>query len=165
MSAVVTKPKKPITHVGFGCSVEPGTARLTVDIPLRRHPDETVYVFEDFGGAREILMRIPQWKWDRVAPQVQEELNNRLKRRKQKVSRWKRGPNFVERMLGLELLLLLYAIEDAAPMDLNRVTLNWMNLKPEERWWLGQRAKASDGYRGWREAVGIALLDKNQVSA
>ena len=53
-----------------------------------------------------------------------------------KAARFKAGDNPVARLLGKELVLLAWAVEDAEPTLIPNAIQNWRGLAPEERWWL-----------------------------
>ena len=74
------------------------------------------------------------------------------------------------RLLGKELTLLAWAVEDADPALIPAAIRNWSGLAPEERWWLFTMTNAATGHalhgrnRGWRKAVRFALTE-NPVNA
>jgi hypothetical protein len=79
-------------------------------------------------------------------------------------ARWKTGPNPVARLLGKELVLLAWAIENADPALAGVAVENWRGLAPEERWWLYTMTAAQTGHHskhqiGWRKAVRYALTE------
>src|SRR5439155_14210314 len=82
---------------------------------------------------------------------------------------WRAGENLITRLLGKELTLLAWAIEDADPALVGVAVANWRGLTPEERWWLYTMTAAATGEastgrgRGWRKAVRFALTE-NPVS-
>jgi len=66
----------------------------------------------------------------------------------------------VQRLLGKELLVLLWAIEQQNVSDEETAVAirNWLGLKPEERWWLYTMTAAATGFAhqagmGWRNAL------------
>ena len=75
-------------------------------------------------------------KWNTIADDLRVEINRRLKKQGLKTSAWKTGDNPVARLLGKELVLLAWAIEDADPALIPNAIQNWRGLEPEERWWL-----------------------------
>ena len=92
------------------------------------------------------------------------EFNRRLKAEGKKAGRWLTGPNGVQRLLGKELLVLVWSIEqDEVGEEVTLVAVrNWLDLKPEERWWLYTMTVAVTGYAsqkglGWRHALRHAL--------
>jgi hypothetical protein len=93
------------------------------------------------------------------------ELNKRLKAHGRRPGKWKTGYNPVSRLLGKELTLLAWAIEDADPALIPTAVANWQGLAPEERWWLYTMTAAATGNyitgrgRGWRKAVRYALTE------
>lgn len=108
-------------------------------------------------------------KWDVIANPVKAEFNQRLRKLDLKPGQWKPGRIPVSRLLGKELVLLAWAIEDADPSLIPVAIKNWLGLMPEERWWLYTMTNAASGHavygknRGWRKAVRYALTE-NPVS-
>ena len=106
-------------------------------------------------------------RWTAIRAEVQRAFNARLKAHNLKTSAWKVGDNLVDRLLGKELCVLAWAIED---MDMDKIPVavrNWLALRPEERWWLfGMTAMSTgginDGKKGWRLALRHALGDVAQ---
>ena len=121
-----------------------------------------------YGAEREdgqVRCRLPRSKWNDIAEVVRAELNARLKKSGKRPGKWKTGYNPVMRMLGKELTLLAWAIEDADPALTVTAVANWQGLSPEERWWLYTMTAAATGHhsagrnRGWRKAVRFALTE------
>ena len=79
------------------------------------------------------------------------------------------GQTPLSRLVGKELVLLAWAIEDADPALIPVAIKNWLGLAPEERWWLFTMTNAATGHamtgrnKGWRKAVRYALTE-NPVS-
>lgn len=115
-----------------------------------------------YGKARVLLLRS---KWNAIADDLRVELNRRLKKQGLKTSAWKTGVNPISRLLGKELVLLAWAIEDADPALIPNAIKNWLGLQPEERWWLYTMTNAATGHalhgrgKGWRKAVRFALTE------
>ena len=71
----------------------------------------------------------------------------------------------MHRLLGKELLVLAWAIEDADPGVVPRAIQNWLGLRPEARWWLYTMTRAATGDAindrgiGWRRALRHALTE------
>ena len=105
--------------------------------------------------------------WTAIHSEVQRAFNARLSGHELKSSAWKIGENMVDRLLGKELCVLAWAVEK---MELEKVPVavrNWLELRPEERWWLfGMTAMSTggvnDGDKGWRVALRHALGDVAQ---
>ncbi|MDF9393430.1 MULTISPECIES: anti-phage-associated DUF3780 domain-containing protein [Methylococcus] len=103
-------------------------------------------------------------RWTAIRAEVQRAFNARLAARGLKPSAWKVGENPVDRLLGKELCVLAWAVEQ---MDMEKIPVavrNWLALRPEERWWLfGMTAMSTGGLmdagRGWRVALKHALGD------
>ena len=75
-----------------------------------------------------------------------------------KATHFKAGDNPVARLLGKELVLLAWAIEDADPSLAPNAIQNWRGLAPEERWWLYTMTAAQTAHHtkhnvGWRKGV------------
>ena len=125
-----------------------------------------------FGtGMQDAKLRVvlPRPKWAAIADEVRVEFNRRLKKQGHPASRWKRGANPLARLLGKELTLLAWAIEDADPALIHTAVKNWLGLVPEECWWLFIMANAAIGHalhgrdKGWRKAVRFALTENPVV--
>ena len=106
-------------------------------------------------------------RWTSIRAEVQRAFNARLSTHNLKPSAWKAGDNLVDRLLGKELCVLVWAVEH---MEMEKVPVavrNWLALRPEERWWLfGMTAMSTggigDGDKGWRLALRHALGDVAQ---
>jgi hypothetical protein len=160
---------------GFGDAGVAEAHRFVVTIP--RSVKDPVMVVEDYGapgacearGDRILRAVIERARWDEISDTVRTEFNRRLKLRKMPTGRWTSGDVPVDRLLGKELVLLAWAIEDA-PADKTGVALaNWLGLSQEQRWSLYTLTAAATGdalrHRGigWRRAVMIAMTE-NPVS-
>ena len=118
-------------------------------------------------GIQDAKLRVtlPRTKWDAIADEARTEFNRRLAKRGLPAARWKRGDNPLARLLGKELTLLAWAVEDADPALIPIAIKNWMGLAPEERWWLFTMTNAATGHalhgrnKGWRKAVRFALTE------
>lgn len=114
----------------------------------------------DFDNTKVVIAKP---KWDLVKDAVQNELNASLKDNKLSVGRFKVGDNPVDRLLGKELVLLLWAIEDSDPALIPVAIRNWLGLSREERWWLFTMTNATTGQandkRGWRKAIRYAITE------
>lgn len=102
-------------------------------------------------------------KWKEIESALRSEFNLRLKEHGKKTANWKQGQNPVQRLLGKEMTLLCWAIEDCDSRVIPTAIKNWLGLKPEERWWLYTMTNASTGEAhakyGWRTAVRYALTE------
>ena len=118
----------------------------------------------------QVRCRLPRAKWNDIAEALRAELNSRLKHEGRRPGKWKVGYNFVSRVLGKELTLLAWALEDADPALTATAIANWLGLQPEERWWLYTMTAAATGHcqsgrgRGWRKAVRHALTENPVTS-
>lgn len=109
-------------------------------------------------------------KWNLIASDVRAEFNRRLKDLNMHTASWKHGFNHLHRLFGKEIMVLVWAIEDADPGTIPLAIQNWLGLKPEERWWLYTITNAATGNalrdkgKGWRKALRYALTE-NPVTA
>ena len=118
-------------------------------------------------GIQDAKLRVtlPRAKWDAIADKARVEFNRRLTKQGLPTARWKRGDNPLARLLGKELTLLAWAVEDADPALIPIAIKNWLGLAPEERWWLFTMTNAATGHavhgrnKGWRKAVRFALTE------
>jgi len=168
---------------GFGFDPAESEHHFLVTIPVKK--DEHVYISEHFTwaenearqelsvalGAEDAKIRVilHRLKWEDIAEPVQIEFNHRLRSQGLKPGKWRAGRNRVSRLLGKELVLLAWGIEDADPALIPVAVRNWLGLAPEERWWLFTMTNAATGHaisgrnKGWRKAVRFALTE-NPVS-
>lgn len=175
--------RKPPPCQGFGFCPDESAHHFLVTIPASNR--EGVLISEQFTwdeataatpptfalGESEGKLRVllPRAKWDAIADEVRVEFNRRLKQDGRKAGTWKTGTNPVSRLLGKELVLLAWAIEEADPALTPVAVKNWLGLVPEERWWLYTMTSAATGHalqgrgKGWRKAVRYALTE-NPVS-
>lgn len=147
----------------------PAGSTLPVDISDHLSWDaERVQSSIHYGPGREdgqVRCRLARSKWNDIAEVLRAEFNSRLKKSGKRPGKWKSGYNPVARMLGKELTLLAWAIEDADPALTNTAIANWQGLSPEERWWLYTMTAAATGNhslgrsRGWRKAIRFALTE------
>jgi hypothetical protein len=160
--------------IGFGCPETTDPHRFEVDIPPGR--TGTVSILECYGikagigGLPEVAERclLARPIWSLIAEDVKREFNERLRARKLAASRWTVGVNKVERLLGKELLVLAWAVEDASPETVPNAIRNWIGLRPEERWWLFNITAAATGFPehagiGWRKVLRFALTENPLV--
>ena len=179
--------ERPKTEtIGFGFEPAGGAYHFVVTIPEGDEGKVTVAEHFAYGESveeasararfsevpQEVVVRQPRdkvilalFRWQKVAEEVRTEFNRRLLGRGQKRSAWKPGENRLAPHLGKELVLLLWAIEDANPADIANAVANWQGLVPEERWWLYTTINAATGHvsegrgRGWRRAIQIAFTE------
>jgi hypothetical protein len=157
---------------GFGVPLTIAPHHFVVVIPSgSRQP---VQIIEDLGmhaqgDQSEVLDRVILTRdaWTEIANPVKRMFNERLKAHNLKPGQWKVGENRVDRLLGKELCVLAWAIEDLVPEKIGTAVRNWLTLRPEERWWLfGMTATTvgspGDRGRGWRVALRYALGDTPQ---
>ncbi len=170
--------------LGFGFIPTESGHHFLVTIPGNKK--EKVYIsellmWEENEGRRELsvalgqdenAMRVilPRSYWDAIADATRVEFNERLKKVGIKPGLWRTGQVPVSRLLGKELVLLAWSIEDADPSLIPNAIRNWLGLAPEERWWLFTMTNAVTGHailgknKGWRKAVRYALTE-NQISS
>lgn len=161
------------TNAGFDCTdIYREHAFL---VRLSKGKAAMAQVFEVFGRAPEasekewapetiLRCEISRATWDAVSGEVRSEFNRRLKTDKKPAGRWGADDSAVQRLLGKELLVLLWAIEqgDVSEEETAVAIRNWLGLKPEERWWLYTMTAAATGLAhqagmGWRNALRHAL--------
>lgn len=159
--------------VGFGFIPAESRHHFLVCIPDKN--EGNVVIYERFAWQDEESLQmlnlyedkekaeISKHKWKLIEETLKNEFNNRLKKQKIPVGRFTKGQTPVERLLGKELLLLVWAIEDCDPSVIPTAIRNWLGLAPEERWWLFTMTNAATGgvhdRRGWRKALRYALTE------
>ena len=162
------------TCIGFGFKPDESRHHMLVCIPAKK--EANIIVYERFtwqdGEEKQTIniygedlakAEISKHKWKLLEDTLRKEFNSRLKKQKQPVGRFIAGQIPFERMLGKELLVLVWAVEDCDPSSVPVAIRNWLGLAPEERWWLYTMTNAATGNiddrRGWRKALRYALCE------
>lgn len=161
-----------IQGLGFGYIPDETKQHYLVRIP--RSPIKKVKVYERFVWDEEkpqesdidymnLKVLIDRHKWDLVKDAIQNELNQTLRMHNTIVGRFKIGDVPVERLLGKEMILLLWAIEDSDPSLIATAIKSWLGFSREERWWLFTMTNAMTGHaddkKGWRKAIRYAITE------
>jgi hypothetical protein len=158
--------------LGFGVPATSDPHHFKVIVP--RSSTASVQVSEYLGlqassDEHSVIDRalLDRARWSAIRAEVQRAFNTRLSAHGLKPNAWKAGENPVDRLLGKELCVLVWAVEH---MEVDKIPIavrNWLALRPEERWWLfGMTAMSTggigDGDKGWRLALRHALGDVAQ---
>ena len=167
---------KPMANetIGFGVPNVTGPHHFVVQIPAAR--TEPVVILENYGCNGESINAKPVERviitrdaWRVVADPLKAYLNRRLKEKGYKASRFSNGDNKLERLLGHEITVLGWAIEQASEVEARIAFTRWAAHRPEELHWLYQQIVADAGKpenepAGWRLAVKQALIVKDERS-
>lgn len=162
------------TCLGFGFRPDETRHHILVSIPEKK--DSSVIIYERFNwqdeaekqtlnlyGEDQAKADLSRHKWKLLEDTLRTEFNSRLKKQKLPAGRFVVGQTLVERLLGKELLVLVWAVEDCDPSIVLVALRNWLGLAPEERWWLYTMTNAATGNiddrRGWRKALRYALCE------
>ena len=162
-------------YLGFGFKPAEWQNHFYVLIPTGRKASDIISVYEryhwDLDGTQEIRceedilkVQMPRSKWRLLAGTGKNEFNGRLKQSRIPVGTFVSGGVPVEKSLGKELMVLLWAVEENAPSGIPMALRNWLGLLPEERWWLYTMTNAATGGirdrgHGWRVALRYALCE------
>jgi hypothetical protein len=163
--------------LGFGVPATSDPHHFVVQIPrggtapvlIREHLGMSSGGLAGEGGWAQVLDRVilERSRWTAIRAEVQRAFNARLAEHNLAPGIWRVGENPIDRLLGKELCVLAWAIENLDPEKIGIALRNWLALRPEERWWLfGMTALATggiaDGEQGWRVALRYALGDTAQ---
>ena len=167
-----TAGKVPKPTLGFGVPATSAPHHFKITIPPGNSGKVQISEYlgmqassEEFAVMDRVLL--DRSRWIAIRSEIQRAFNARLKEHDLRTSAWKVGENLVDRLLGKELCVLAWAVEE---MELEKIPIavrNWLALRPEERWWLfGMTAMVTgtmkDAGRGWRLALRHALGDVAQ---
>lgn len=162
---------------GFGYEPQECAQHFLVVIPRRKEANIAVYerynwdegdtqVSElpgDPNGKYRCKISLSREKWNLVKMVIESQLNSILKKTGRRSGKFVIGNNPVERLLGKEMMVLLWAIEDCDKSVIPDAIRNWQGLSREERWWLFTMTNAAtgdmDNKRGWRVALRYAITE------
>lgn len=162
------------SYLDFGFNPQENKHHFVVTIPEKK--ESPVIIYEQFewqarSEQQPVVLynydsakaEISRHKWKLLEEAVKTEFNSRLKKQKKRIGRFNNGNNYLERMFGKELLVLVWAVEESDPSNIETAIRNWLGLAPEERWWLYTMTNAATGHlpdrRGWRKALRYALCE------
>ena len=164
--------------IGFGFEPQLAMHHFLINIP--KITTQNVSVYERFYWVHQIdsqhsdlspehlKVSLSRKKFDLVKDCLLDSFNFRLKEMGISSGRFKVGQVAVERLLGKEMVLLLWAIEDCDPGLIPVAINNWLCLSREERWWLftmtNNTSGLADDKRGWRIAIHYALAENQQTN-
>lgn len=162
-----------VKNVTYGFGVDPLQNKNHFFVVIPPNNLESVQIFERYGwtdGSEQILERsdvlrleLSKHKWNLVSKDLTLEFNSRLKKDNFRTGKFTHSGTAVERLLGKEMMVLLWSIEDCEPSVIPTAIRNWKGLMPEERWWLYTMTNASTGHmkdkKGWRIALRHALCE------
>jgi len=167
-----TSGARALHTVGFGVPATSDPHHFRVAIP--KGSAGRVEISEHLGmqasgGDGAVIDRVvlDRARWALIRSEVQRAFNARLSAHGLKPATWKIGENPVDRLLGKELCVLAWAVEQMESEKIAIAVRNWLALRPEERWWLfGMTAISTGGLtdsgKGWRIALKHALGDVAQ---
>ena len=158
-------------YIGFGYN--PAESDNHFFVLIDDAPNAEICIYERYGWDEEgeqiirkrdvLKLKLSKYKWSKLSADVTKEFNVRLKAGKKPVGKFAAGGTPVEKLLGKELMVLLWGIENNDPAGIPTAIRNWLGLQPEERWWLYTMTNASTGgindKKGWRTALRYALCE------
>lgn len=166
-SKAIGKTLKPTLGFGVPATSDPHHFKVTIPPANSAKVQISEYLglqasSGEFAVIDRVLLDRP--RWTAIRSEIQRAFNARLKAHDLMTSAWKVGENQVDRLLGKELCVLAWAVEELEGEKIPVAVRNWLALRPEERWWLfGMTAMTTgtvkDGGKGWRLALRHALGD------
>jgi len=129
------------------------------------------FVQTERGPRRTELVEIAGATWRNINTRVVRELTQDMGETElvgKKAPGLKTGINRLSPLVGRELALLLWALQEEGATDqLEAILHGWRELAREERWWLYAKAAAHGQQTGtgWRRALFHALSDPAEVHA
>lgn len=155
---------KKIKTVDFGAYAEPGYMHFYVQVPEDKKDYVRLYEVSDFSknniGIEKERARISLVVFSTIADDVKEFFNARLKKEKQRTGNWHKGKVMFDRLLGRELCVLFWALEQTYPKDREdheTIVDNWKAMFDTERWLLYFRTNSHlaifKNTNGWYRAL------------
>lgn len=171
---------------------EPHDANVSIGAELHdfgivaEHGDSFEFLIDGSAGASCLLVSVVQTErgprrtelaeisgatWRKLSARAVRELAQDMNADElegKKAPSLKTGTNRLSPLVGRELALLLWALqEEGAPEQIEAILHSWRELAREERWWLYAKA-ASHGQQtgsGWRRALFHALSESTESRA
>ena len=171
---------------------EPHDANLSIGAELHdfgivaEHGDSFEFLIDGSAGASCLLVSVVQTErgprrtklaeisgatWRKISARAVRELAQDMNADElegKKAPSLKTGTNRLSPLVGRELALLLWALqEEGAPEQIEAILHGWRELAREERWWLYAKAAAHGQQTGagWRRALFHALSESNESRA
>lgn len=153
---------------GFGVRPENAPHHWIVRVP--RDGDGTVRILEDYGAVGHDSglfgpiprAEIPRANWLALAAPLQEYLNGRLKSAGIKAGKFTAGDTKIERILGTEVCLLFWLIDDVDECSARDAFTSFARYSPAELHGLYYHARESTPTgmkaRGWRKGLKFAFM-------
>jgi hypothetical protein len=127
---------------------------------------DSVTLIENLGMKEEntqdiVRAVISRQQWDVIGETVERVFNRRLKEHNLAPCSWEHEETKMDRLLGRELCVLLWAIQDTSDAkEIHKALLYWFNkMTPEELWWLFSVAVRDAEDTGWRKALRYAFAN------
>ncbi|MER2626391.1 MAG: DUF3780 domain-containing protein [Accumulibacter sp.] len=156
----------------FGIVAEHGDSfEFLIDGSAGAHCRLVSVVQTERGPRRTELAEISGTTWRKLSARAVRELAQDMNADElegKKAPSLKTGTNRLSPLVGRELALLLWALqEDGAPDQLEAILHGWRELAREERWWLYAKAAAHGQQTGtgWRRALFHALSESTESRA
>ncbi|WP_119673928.1 DUF3780 domain-containing protein [Deinococcus sp. RM] len=160
--------KSPNTATpGHFSAPDPERPHMLVSVPSSRKDLVSFYeVRENLTGrlTRTLRAELTHHQWATVARTAEFTFNEQLRDTGERPGRFlKTGETRLSiNNLGKELLVLVWAAEDASEDELDIIRTSWQRLHRIERWWLFNQTVALNGDprgrgRGWRAALRLML--------
>lgn len=154
----------------FGIVPEHGDSfEFQIDVGAGQTCRLVAVVQTERGPRRTELAKIAGANWRKISARVVRELAQAMSDNEiegKKPPTLKAGMNRLSPLVGRELTLLLWALEEDGALDqLEAILHGWRELAREERWWLYTKA-AAPGQKpgsGWRRALFHALSESPET--
>ncbi len=157
----------------FGFLADGDQHHFQVSIPGQSNSDALVEIRECFllptndrpltsDKQAKTLASLPVSIWEDILPSFAREIKLKEKSNAKNI-RFSSGLNLIPRLLGKELCLLVWAVENAHACEVSSAIERWSGLTSEERWWLFNMASSDLGTKdsGWKLAIQIALCNRS----
>jgi hypothetical protein len=164
-------PNSPTVH-DFGVVVEHSDCfEFHIDGSVGENCRLVALVQTERGPRRTPLVEIAGTTWRKINTRVVRELAQDMGETElvgKKVPSFKTGINRLSPLVGRELALLLWALQEEGAADqMEAILHSWRELAREERWWLYAKAAAQgqQAGSGWRRALFHALSETVEFRA
>jgi len=112
---------------------------------------------------KNLILKMEKGKFNKVKSTLKKYMNEEMVKRGDKKGDLKDGAFPIERLLGKEIMVLLWGIEEINTSLIDAAVKSWAGFSNMDLWWIFTRTNAANGYyknrMGWRKSIKYMLTE------